>query len=211
MVRTTMSLLIFYLLFNVESLLKHQKENARFPFHLFKKEKITSIEHIHPQNPEQIDTDEVRAKIWLESHYASLKFLKPKSNEQKDKIDDLLHRIKSLLANYDTDTFKNVYSEALELYTEIADFKENEMHTLYNLALVDKDTNSSLNNSFFDVKREILKANKLNRYLPIGTQRAFSKYYSNSPQEMIFWNSEDRASYYGEIKSIYESFVKLLE
>jgi len=199
------------LLFNVESILKHKKEDARFPFHFYKNEKITSIEHIHPQNPENINTDEERAKTWLESHYTSLKLLMNNNKEQKNRIEQSLKQIESLLVKYDSTIFKDVFNEIIDLYTEIADFKENEMHSLYNLALVDKDTNSVLNNSFFDVKREILKINKLERYIPICTQRAFSKYYSKSPQEMIFWNNVDRISYYKEIENVYNSFVKLLD
>ena len=107
--------------------------------------------------------------------------------------------------------FKGLFSQIQELYIEIADFKESELHTLYNLALVDKDTNSQLNNSFFDVKREILKENKLGRYIPICTQRVFSKYYSNRSKEMIFWNNEDRQAYFQAIESVYLSFINLLE
>ena len=92
------------------------------------------------------------------------------------------------------------------MYSQIVDIKEDELHTLYNLALVDKDTNSSLNNSFFDVKREILKDREKERYIPICTQRAFAKYYSKSPNEMIFWANEDRKSYFEVIESTYEFY-----
>lgn len=198
------------LLFNIETLIQYKKENARFPFHLYKKEKITSIEHIHPQNPESIDTDEGRSITWLNSHKNTLALIKHSNQEQEERIDSLLLEIEALLNKYDKDAFKNVFGNILQLYSEIVDFKENELHTLYNLALVDVDTNSVLNNSFFDIKREILKENKLGKYIPICTQRVFSKYYSVSPQEMIFWSNEDRRSYFQAIKETYESFVKLL-
>lgn len=199
------------LLFNIETLIQHKKENARFPFHLYKIEKITSIEHIHPQNPEDIDLDENRCKIWLESHLTSMEILRASNNEQIDAINNIITKLKALLQKYDKDEFKTTYNEAIELYTKMVDFKENELHTLYNLALVDKDTNSILNNSFFDIKREILKKNVLGRYIPISTQRAFAKYYSASPQEMIFWNSVDRSAYFGEIEKVYYSFINLLQ
>ena len=38
-----------------------------------------------------------------------------------------------------------------------------------------------------EVIKKILKENKLGRYVPICTHRAFSKYYSKSSKEMIFW------------------------
>lgn len=199
------------LLFNVDTLVKHKKENAKFPFHLYKKEKITSIEHIHPQNPPSIDADEDRARIWLSQHKISLLSMKEIAGSNKDEICTILQQIDDLLKNYDKEKFKGLFSQIQELYIEIADFKESELHTLYNLALVDKDTNSQLNNSFFDVKREILKENKLGRYIPICTQRVFSKYYSNRSKEMIFWNNEDRQAYFQAIESVYLSFINLLE
>ncbi len=199
------------LLFNIETLIQFKKENARFPFHLFKKEKITSIEHIHPQNPESIDTDEDRSITWLNSHKNTLLLIKLSNKEQEERINNILFEIELLLKKYNKDTFKIVFGNVIQLYSEIVDFKDNELHTLYNLALVDVDTNSVLNNSFFDIKREILKENKLKRYIPICTQRVFSKYYSSSPMEMIFWSNEDKSSYFKAIKEIYESFVKLLK
>ncbi len=198
------------LLFNIDALIKHKKENAKFPFHLYKKEKITSIEHIHPQNPQCIDADENRAEIWLTQHKTSLSSIKEVAGGNKDNIDKILQQINILLNNYDKEKFKNLFSEILDLYSEISDFKETELHTLYNLALVDKDTNSQLNNSFFDIKREALKENKLGKYFPICTQRAFSKYYSNSPKEMVFWNNDDRQAYFKAIESVYLSFVTLI-
>ena len=89
----------------------------------------------------------------------------------------------------------------------MSEIKEKEKHTLYNLALVDKDTNSSLNNSFFDIKRDILKTNANSRYIPICTQRVFSKYYSESPTEMIFWSENDRESYFNAINQTYKSYI----
>ena len=199
------------LLFNIETLISYKKENARFPFHLYKKEEITSIEHIHPQNPENIDTDEKRSKIWMKSHKSSLKLLKPDREEQKKQIDNYVTELEKLLVKYNIDGFKIIYSHIIDLYTQISQIKEKEVHTLYNLALVDKDTNSILNNSFFDIKRNILKENKLSRYIPICTQRVFSKYYSSNSQEMIFWSNEDRKAYFEAIESIYNSFIKILD
>lgn len=198
------------LLFNIETLITFKKENARFPFHLYKKEKITSIEHIHPQNPDNVDTDEERSIIWMEGHKQTLELIKPSSEEQKLQIKNIISEIERLLRKYNKESFKAIYSPIIELYTQISEIKETEVHTLYNLALVDKDTNSALNNSFFNIKRDILKENKLTRYIPICTQRVFSKYYSQQPQEMIFWSNDDRKAYFNEIELMYTSFINLL-
>lgn len=198
------------LLFNIETLVKYKKENARFPFHLFKKEKITSIEHIHPQNPEEINTDESRALDWIDSHLKSLSVIKESLNLDENSIlelENIVDDLNMLQSNYDKDLFINSYTKTVNFYNQVTDFKENEVHSLYNLALVDKDTNSKLNNSFFDIKRNLLKENTLKRYIPICTERAFGKYYSKDSKDLIFWNDSDRKSYFKEIEKVYNSFV----
>jgi len=199
------------LLFNVDTLLNHSKEEFRFPFHLYKKQKISSIEHIHPQNPEKVDANEDRAKIWLESHKESIKSLKVDIDREKER-DKLFSKIESLLTNFIKDEFENLYNDIIDFYTNISEIKENEVHTLYNLALVDKDTNSALNNSFFDIKREILKKIELSKegkYIPICTQRVFTKYYSTNPTEMIFWSDKDRKAYFEIIENLYNSYLNI--
>jgi len=199
------------LLLNIDSLIKHSKEVARFPFHLYKKENITSIEHIHPQNPENIAIDEKRSRVWLKSHINKLYVLITKETNMENEINNYIKTMEALIEKYNENGFKEIYRKVINLYTQISGIMEKEVHTLYNLALVDKDTNSALNNSFFDVKREIIKKNAQVRYIPICTQRVFSKYYSSSPQEMIFWSDEDRKAYFAAIEDVYNSFVGLLE
>ena len=217
------SLIKILLLFNVDAMVKNESENSRFPFNLYKKQKITSLEHIHPQNPESLDTKEERAKKWLEQQMGALKNykelkpenykkLQPDRKEEIDddidvieKIDNLLRNIDNFLQNYEKDKFSEVAEEIIKLSLDISGFNEKQKHTLYNLALVDKDTNSSLNNSFFDVKRDILK-NKTKNYVPICTLRAFEKYYSESPKEMIFWSEKDREAYFSAIKEVYNKY-----
>lgn len=199
------------LLFNIETIINYKKENARFPFHLYKKEKITSIEHIHPQNPEEINTDESRAMEWMDNHIQSLNVLKSTNSLETNeltKIESFLNDLKNIHRDYDKDKFTQLYSQIVDFYNIITNFKESEVHTLYNLALVDKDTNSKLNNSFFDIKRTLLKDNKMNRYIPICTERAFGKYYSANPKNLLFWSDEDRRAYFLAIEKVYKSFVQ---
>jgi len=203
------SLLKILLLFNVETLVRYKTENARFPFHLFKEEKISSLEHIHPQNPEKIDTNFERSVTWLKSHNKTLKNLEVEDLKTNEEIKILIERTENQIIYFNKEEFKILYADLIDRYTAIVGFNENEIDTLYNLALVDRDTNSSLNNSFFDVKREILKDDKLEKYVPINTQRAFSKYYSTNPHEMIFWSEHDRKMYYNQIEKVYSSFINL--
>ena len=53
-----------------------------------------------------------------------------------------------------------------------AGMTEGHMHTLYNMALVDKDTNAALGNNVIDRKRNILKDRESlgKTYVPLGTR-----------------------------------------
>lgn len=193
------------LLFNVDAMIQNESENSLFPFYLYKKERITSLEHIHPQNPESFGTNEERAKEWLKQQKEALEKYKTLKSDDENEIDEQINEIDEFLQDYKKDKFSEISEKIIELSSKISGFNDKEKHTLYNLALVNKDTNSSLNNSFFDVKRNILK-NKTKKYVPICTLRAFEKYYSKSPKEMIFWSSEDRKDYFSAIKEIYEKY-----
>ena len=198
------------LLFNIETIIKSfKKENYRFPFHLYKKEKIYSIEHIHPQNPEDISDDEIRAKKWIKGHEISLSKLNL-DGDDKEQRNQFINEIKELLKNYNKTGFHTLINKIFNFYDSKVSIKETEVHSLYNLTLVDKDTNSALNNSFFDVKREILKANERGRYIPICTIRVFEKYYSDAPDEMIFWNDADRIAYFKAIENVCKFFINLI-
>lgn len=193
------------LLFNVDAMIQNESENSLFPFYLYKKERITSLEHIHPQNPESFGTNEERAKEWLKQQKEALEKYKTLKSDDENEIDEQINEIDEFLQDYKKDKFSEISEKIIELSSKISGFNDKEKHTLYNLALVNKDTNSLLNNSFFDVKRNILK-NKTKKYVPICTLRAFEKYYSKSPKEMIFWSSEDRKDYFSAIKEIYEKY-----
>jgi uncharacterized protein with ParB-like and HNH nuclease domain len=188
------------LLFNIETIIKDEvMEESRFPFHLYKNGRI-SIEHIHPQNPEKISENDVKAKEWLSSH---LQALQEFPNDQKGKCKDIIEIIERLLGNYKKEDFEKVF----ELYNELAHIEDREKHTLYNLALVDQSVNSALNNSFFDRKRSLIKEMGKNQYIPICTRRVFDKYYTDYPTDMIFWGDADRKAYFIEIEKVYNWFI----
>ena len=87
------------------------------------------------------------------------------------------------------------------------------MHTLYNMALVDKNTNSALSNKLLDEKRSILidfhKTGKT--YVLPSTHKAFSKHYSKVTQDNVLpklWTQPDRLAYFQNIESIYLNYMK---
>ena len=166
--------------FNVEDIRSMQNESSRFPFHLLRKFNITSLEHIHPQNLvlDNISLDTLQS--WLKVKENSFKQIN-KYAEYEEKINTLKKFIKDELSYKENkDVAQTLINEIDKEFDDLANMSEEQMHTLYNMALVDKETNSALSNNLLDRKREILREyqEKKKTYVLPSTQKAFSKYYS---------------------------------
>lgn len=206
--------------FNVEEMRKLQDKATRFPFHLLRKQNITSIEHIHPQHLDldNINLDTLRS--WLQAKKTALRQL----GKTKDFTGDMA-QLEPYLA--DDDTYKQHRDEAQALIAHIdKEFdeltgmseaqSEAQMHTLYNLALVDKTTNSALSNCLLDQKRCILRDrhDSGKSYVLPCTFKAFGKYYTKVSQADItskLWTSKDREDYFHAIETVYNDFDSLLK
>ena len=201
--------------FNVEQIRQQQDESARFPFHLLRDYKITSLEHIHPQN---LDLDNIKLdtlKDWLD--------VKEKNLKQFDKYKEYTNDI-DLLRSYlvDENTYNTNKANAISIinkidkeFDDLADMKEDQMHTLYNMALVDKETNSALSNHLLDKKRSILIKlhNEGKTYVMPATRKAFSKYYTEySDQNPLpkLWTQPDREAYFSAIEKVYNEYISKL-
>jgi hypothetical protein len=201
--------------FNVEQIRQQQDESARFPFHLLRDYNITSLEHIHPQNLVLDNIDLETLKDWLGVKEANLK--------QLDKYGDYAESI-ALLRSYlvDNDTYHTNKVNAISIinkidkeFDDLAGMKESQMHTLYNMALVDKATNSALSNHLLDKKRSLLIefANDGTTYVMPATRRAFSKYYTGfSDQNPLpkLWTRPDREAYFSAIEKVYNEYISKL-
>jgi uncharacterized protein with ParB-like and HNH nuclease domain len=193
------------LLHNIIMTQVSKSENARFPFYLYKgtkqKEKW-SLEHIHAQNSEILSSEE-SIKSWLEDHLKSLSKIGGKSAYR------LIQEIESLLVakQIDAEIFNNLFSEVIHFFDNQSGLSEKEIHSISNLCLLDKHTNSVLNNSVFDVKREKIKKRELQgHYIPISTRNVFLKYYTDYPKDNAYWTKEDRNAYFSSIEEVYNFF-----
>ena len=103
---------------------------------------------------------------------------------------------------------KNV-EEIDQFFDQNAQMDSGHMHTLYNMALVDKDTNTALSNNLIDVKRRILQSREEEgkTYVPIATNYVFNKHFSNQISDMKFWNKDDREAYFAKIEEAYHYFI----
>jgi hypothetical protein len=169
-----------------------------------------SIEHIHAQQSEPINDIEPR-KNWVRLHYSSLqRYLSVRkaedaSKEEIAKIEALSARMHDYLEKENIQT-QNNFNSISKTYSEVVVSKLDVEYKdlLGNLALLGKDDNSVLNNSTFDVKREIItKELTAISYIPICTQHVFLKKYTPSDRnDLFFWGDDDRVEYVKEIKKV---------
>ena len=168
-------------LVNVIDYLRKPNDESRFPFHLFKKYNVTSLEHIHPQNI--VDMPFKETCSWLKRKEYELNGLE--SLDDKNIVQNALtaaRKLKTVLVFLDEDVEDKVQREANKkanqeaakkyetlseikdliktvdyVFDELAGMKGTEMHSIKNMALVDMPTNAALQNYLLDTKRRILK------------------------------------------------------
>ena len=206
------SLIKVLVTFNVEDMRKNQEESSLFPFHLLRDQKITSLEHIHPQH---LDMDSIELKTlqgWVEVKKSNLE-----SMGKQELYNDDIAKLKEYLK--DPDSYKDNKNAALSIinridkeFDDLAEMSEDQMHTLYNMALVDKDTNAALSNNLLDVKRNILKSRRKTDsiYILPATKKVFDKYYSDKnelEESPKLWTKPDRDKYFKAIEQVYMDFI----
>lgn len=202
--------------FNVYLQLSNQESTDRFRFDLFKKYHVTGLEHIHPQN---LDTDNMSMEEiieWFDGRKEAV------IDSTKDEVKDAAKQLSELEVQYQkSENKKTFYATKREIiincmniidseFNELAGMKPEQMHKLYNMALVDQNTNAAISNGFLYEKRDRLRERELNHltYIPLGTWAAFNKLFSSKVMDMKFWSPEDRKAYFKAIEDAYNYFVK---
>ncbi len=183
------------LLFNVVTEINNIKSTDRFPFNRYKgngNEKLKWIlEHIHAQNSDSL-TNKDQWVSWLEAHKSSLKRIDPEKHAY------LIKEINENISEISEDKFKSLSKKILIEFKDTD--QEDKMHGIHNLALLDKDSNSALNSSIFEVKRNILIDRELKgSFIPICTRNVFMKYYSRPAKDLFFWSKNDKENYFSAI------------
>jgi uncharacterized protein with ParB-like and HNH nuclease domain len=187
------------LLFNIITILNNPKSNYRFPFDRFKNEKW-SLEHIHAQNSDGLNSSK-QFNSWLSAHAESLKRIDAKTHSKLiSEIEDTNSEKLSL------DEFNVLFEKVMAIFKD--NNQQDEIHGIQNLALLDKDSNSSLNKSIFEVKRKIIIEREKNGwFIPICTRNVFLKYYSTNTSQLYFWSDEDRKDYLTNIREVLQDYL----
>lgn len=202
------SIINILLLHNVYTTSKSDKEKPRFPFELYK-EQSWSLEHIYARNSQPL-TDTQKQKEWLSDHIKSL------ANTYIDNTcSDLIKRMEDMKRQneIDNEAFLNLEEETYQVIEKNFEFGNDEnVHSIKNMCLLDTSTNSQLNNSVFDVKREKIKKRELDGYyIPICTKNVFLKAYTEFPSTNAYWTKADREGYFNSVKETYDNFIDQLK
>ena len=192
------------LLFNVESVRQNGEHTQWFPFDRFKfgrKGKVSwSLEHIHAQQSEGLQTQEMW-KEWLTLHIPSVRAV-TNDMELADAMQTAIDK-----AKLERTEFDSLQQQVIELLSVQGSTEY--LHSISNLALLKCDDNAALNNSTFDVKRNlIVNMDKEGQYIPFCTKMVFLKYYTPSQDSQLhFWGQADRNAYVNAINRVLTAYL----
>lgn len=168
------------LLFNIATLNERPEESVKFSFaNLHKNE--WDVEHISPQSPR--DNEELIKAI------------------QNNKIFEPL--LKAIEANEEEAKKEKAIDDVRKKYFAT----EDELMRIQNLTLLIAHDNRGIGNNFFFKKREKLQEYYQNgSFIPACSMNVFMKFYSNNPEQMAFWDENDRKCYKEKIKQTINNF-----
>jgi hypothetical protein len=194
------------LLMNVETIRRMQDSSERYSFKAHAAG-AWSLEHIHAQNAEALNTAE-QWTAWLRFHHAALAGM---PNLDEHYRASLMSRIDALLATGVTQQqFSALEKELSAVFSPAEEPDGEDVHSIGNLALLDHRDNAALNNSVFEVKRrEIIRRDKDGSYIPACTRNVFLKYYTGiGDQQLHFWSSADRDAYLAAMQTAVAPYLK---
>ena len=211
--KSALSRILFF--YNVESTRLATTQDY-FPFELYKKENWT-LEHIHAQNSERIDrSDKAKWEEWIDLNTEALSRLKTRfgeghSYDPRPVIQILGENKKKVWNNtYVFETFTRCFDCVNDYYNKmaLAEGGSPEIHTISNMALLSGSVNTSISNSVFEVKRQlIMEKDAGGEYIPYCTRLVFLKYYNKgkedfSVQQSFYWSEIDRKNYQANIEGV---------
>ena len=140
-------------------------------------------------------------KEWLRLHIISLKSLQ--------NHDDLIARSTEAMERekLERTDFEQLQQEIVAVMS--VEGNAEYLHSISNMALLNTSDNAALNNSTFDVKRNIIiEMDKTGKYIPFCTKMVFLKYYTPSENNQIhFWGQADRVAYVNAINSVLKEYL----
>ena len=188
------------LLFNLATLLQSPKSNMRFQFDNFKTENW-HIEHVRSVAPDNLRGRTSRID-WLRH---CLGYFQSASDEPE--LQTEVQQFIDLPAVQATDAvFETLYEKVLKVFCE-ADGDPD--HSVANLALLDRATNTSYKNAPFAVKRRrVLSLDRDGIFVPLCTRNVFLKVYNAHVDHTMFWTNADKEGYRQALIEVLNAFFQ---
>lgn len=194
---------------NLEIIRTNKNVEEYFPFLAYKGIK-KSLEHIHAQNIDGIDSNKKEEWIaWLNEHVLLLTDIAESEFEVKKLINDVSVAIPKMTFQI----FKVLSQKVLAFLPTDDEPHLQYLHKIENMALLGVEENIGLSNSVFEVKRrKILEMDRNGQFIPIATKRIFLKYHSSSStNNYSIWTKEERKKYKEDISSVISPYFELLK
>lgn len=207
------------LLYNVES--TFQQGLDFFPFDEYKNQDWT-LEHIHAQNSELIDQSQKNKwEEWFAENQRVLENLHerlPNDHLLTNLLEHLNSEYQKLKNNREKYTFNDltlVFDRVLKYFNDLSlqEGTPTVVHGISNMALLSGTVNTSIGNSVFEVKRQmIMNADARGEYIPLCTRKVFLKYYNSKDpnftvQQNFYWSEKDRVNYLEDIKKVLKNYI----
>ena len=182
---------LLLILMNVEMVRRVKNSTERYPFKLHHGT-TWSLEHIHAQQQEELAKKE-QWTTWIDLHRKALADLQIDHELRSD----LLRRMDDAKVQLDRPIFRALARDVTAAFSCDDGATGQSVHSVSNLALLERGHNSALRNAVFEVKRlRILELDQNGEYIPIATRQVFLKYFTNADAHQIhFWSPHDRNAY----------------
>ena len=168
------------LLFNIATLNERPQEAVKFSFANLHKYKW-DVEHISPQNPK--NDDDLKKAV------------------EKFKDNEYLNNLIDALNKEEKDT--NIIEGERAKYFAAGD----DLMGIQNLTLLTEHDNRGIGNKFFFEKRQKLQEYyQQGSFIPACSMNVFMKFYSEKPEQMAFWDKDDRDSYKNKLEQTIKNF-----
>ena len=168
------------LLFNIATLNERPQEAVKFSFANLHKYKW-DVEHISPQNPQNDDDLKKAVEKFKDNEYLKI-LIDAINKEEKD---------------------TKIIEEERAKYFAAGD----DLMGIQNLTLLTAHDNRGIGNKFFFEKRQKLQEYyKQGSFIPACSMNVFMKFYSEKPEQMAFWDKDDRDSYKNKLEQTIKNF-----
>ena len=155
----------------------------------------------HAQQSEGLK-DKKAWKEWLRLHIPSVEAVDSKQESLIEEMESAFNK-----SNLQRKDFEKIQQKVVQVLSVKGNTEY--IHSISNLSLLRASDNAALNNSAFDVKRNvIIKMDIEGQYIPFCTRMVFLKYYTPSAgNQLHFWGESDRKAYIDAINRVLGKYL----